>query len=152
MTPMRGSCACTRRSVIAVVAAAMSAAAMSAMASRAKAAAPPEHREFIAAAFRMRDEAVRTGDQAYGAVVVKDGRIIASSPSRVVLKKDWTAHAEREAIREAQGRLGTADLSGCLLYSSSRPCQQCEGAAATAHVSRMFYGPDAADAGSPRGS
>ena len=62
------------------------------------------------------------GDQPYGAVVVKDGRIIGYGPSRVVLKKDATAHAEREAIREAQARLGTTDLSGCVLYSTSRPC------------------------------
>src|SRR5262245_59936679 len=81
-------------------------------------AAPAEHREFIEAAFRMRDEAVRAGDQAYGAVVVKDGRIIGFGPSRVVLKKDATVHAEREAIREAQARLGTNDLTGCVLYSS----------------------------------
>ncbi len=58
----------------------------------------------------MRDEAVRTGDQAYGAVVVKDGRIIGFGPSRVVLKNDASAHAEREAIREAQARLGTHRL------------------------------------------
>ena len=101
---------------------------MAALATRAKA-APAEHRDFIAAAFKMKDEAVRAGDQAYGAVVVKDGRIIGFGPSRVVLKKDWTAHAEREAIREAQARLGRIDLSGCLLYSSSRPCSQCEAAA-----------------------
>ena len=78
---------------------------------------PRTHREFIAAAFKMSDEAVRAGDQAYGAVVVKDGRIVGFGPSRVVLKKDWTAHAEREAIREAQARLGRADLAGCVLYS-----------------------------------
>ena len=115
-------------------------------------AAPAGHREFIAAAFKMRDEAVRAGDQAYGAVVVKDGRILGFGPSRVVLKKDWTAHAEREAIREAQARLGSADLSGCLLYSSSRPCAQCEAAAAEARIARMFFGVDATDAGPPRRS
>ena len=109
---MRRLCACTRRSALAVLAAARRAPC----ATRAKA-APAEHREFIAAAFRMKDEAVRAGDQAYGAVVVKDGRIIGFGPSRVVLKKDWTAHAEREAIREAQARLGRSDLSGCILYS-----------------------------------
>ncbi len=82
------------------------AAAAAALATRAKAAPAEQHREFIAAAFKMRDDAVRAGDQAYGAVVVKDGGIIGFGPSRVVLKKDWTAHAEREAIREAQARLG----------------------------------------------
>ena len=146
MRVMRCHCPCTRRSVLAVAAA-----AVAALATRAKA-APAEHREFIAAAFRMKDEAVRAGDQAYGAVVVQDGRIIGFGPSRVVLKKDWTAHAEREAIREAQARLGTGDLSGCLLYSSSRPCSQCEAAAAAANIARMIHGAAATDAGPPKRS
>ncbi len=95
---------------------------------------------------------MRAGDQAYGAVVVKNGRIIGFGPSRVVLKKDWTAHAEREAIREAQARLGRSDLSGCLLYSSSRACSACETAAYDAKITRMYFGVDAADAGAPRKS
>jgi tRNA(Arg) A34 adenosine deaminase TadA len=115
-------------------------------------AAPAEHAAFIDAAFRMRDEAVRAGDQAYGAVVVKDGRIIGFGPSRVVLKKDSTAHAEREAIREAQARLGGSDLSGGVLYSSSRPCAACETAAAQANIARMYHGRDATDAGRPQRS
>ena len=93
---------------------------------------------------------MRAGDQAYGAVVVKDGQILGFGPSRVVLKQDWTAHAEREAIREAQSLLGGADLSGCLLYSSSRPCSQCEAAAEEARIARMVCGPEATDAGPPR--
>jgi tRNA(adenine34) deaminase len=140
-------CSCTRRSVLT-----FAAAAFAALTTRARAAPAPEHREFIEEAFRMKDEAVRAGDQAYGAVVVKDGRIIGFGPSRVVLKKDWTAHAEREAIREAQARLGTRDLSDCLLYSSSRPCSTCESAAAEAKLARMFFGADARDAGPPRRS
>jgi tRNA(Arg) A34 adenosine deaminase TadA len=122
-----------------------------ALAARAEA-SPAEHREFIEAAFRMRDEAVRAGDQAYGAVVVKDGRIIGFGPSRVVLKNDVAAHAEREAIREAQARLGSRDLAGCILYSSSRPCSSCEAAAAGANVARMIHGREATDAGRPRRS
>src|SRR5262245_29697998 len=140
---MRLTCSCTRRSALAVLAA-----AGAAVVTRARA-APAEHREFIAAAFRMRDEAVRAGDQAYGAVVVLDGRIIGFGPSRVVLKNDASAHAEREAIREAQARLGSTDLSGCVLYSSSRPCPACEAAAARARIARMYYGRDATDAGKP---
>src|SRR5206468_2330989 len=103
-----------------------------------------------AAAFRMKDDAVRARDQPYGAVVVKDGSIIGFGPSRVVLKQDPTAHAEREAMREAQARMGSSDLTGCLLYSSSRPCSMCEAAAARANVARMIYGRDATDAGQPR--
>jgi tRNA(adenine34) deaminase len=138
-------CRCTRRSaVVAIVV------VLAGLATRAKAATPAEHREFIAAALKMRDEAVRLGDQAYGAVVVKDERIIGYGPSRVVLKKDASAHAEREAIREAQARLGTIDLTGCVLYSTSRPCGACERAAADAKIARMIHGADATDAGPPR--
>jgi tRNA(Arg) A34 adenosine deaminase TadA len=111
---------------------------------------PAEHQSFIAEAFRMRDEAVRAGDQPYGAVVVRDGRIIGFGRSRVVLKNDPTAHAEREAIRAAQARLASTDLSGCLLYSSSRPCGACEAAAFEARIARMIHGPAATDAGPPR--
>jgi tRNA(adenine34) deaminase len=119
-----------------------------ALVTRAKA-TPAEHHAFIAAAYRMKDEAARAGDQAYGAVVVKDSRIVGFGPSRVVLKKDWTAHAEREAIREAQARLGRTDLAGCVLYSSSRPCSECERAAAEANIDRMIFGTEATDAGKP---
>jgi tRNA(Arg) A34 adenosine deaminase TadA len=125
------------------------AAGLAALATRARAASA-EHSAFIDAAFRMKDEAVRAGDQAYGAVVVKDGRIIGFGPSRVVLKGDWTAHAEREAIREAQARLGGRDLSGAVLYSTSRACSACERAAAEANIARMIHGRDAIDAGRPR--
>ena len=113
-------------------------------------AVPAAHRPFIDAAFRMKDEAVRAGDQAYGAVLVMSGRILGFGPSRVVLLKDATAHAEREAMREAQARLGRRDLTGAVLYSSSRPCAACEAAAAEANVARMIHGRDATDAGQPR--
>jgi len=136
---------CTRRSALLLTAIGISGWAL-----RAKAAVPQEHQEFVAAAFRMKDEAVRAGDQPYGAVAVKNGRIIGFGPSRVVLKNDWTAHAEREAIREAQARLGTTDLSGTVLYSTSRPCAACELAAAEANIARMIHGSEATDAGAPR--
>jgi tRNA(Arg) A34 adenosine deaminase TadA len=136
-------CSCSRRGFFAIAGAAFAV-------SRADAAPAEPHREFIAAAFKMRDDAMKAGDQAYGAVVVKDNRIVGYGPSRVVLKKDWTAHAEREAIRDAQTRLGAADLAGCLLYSSSRPCSACETAAYEAKIARMIFGKSATDAGAPR--
>jgi tRNA(adenine34) deaminase len=135
-------CGCTRRSVLTLAAAALLAAGAQA--------APREHQEFIDAAFKMKDEAIRAGDQPFGAVVVKDRRIVGFGPSRVVSRNDATAHAEREAIREAQARLGSADLSGCVLYSTSRPCLNCETAAAQARIARMFFGSEATDAGAPR--
>ena len=105
---------------------------------------------FVDKAFEMKRLAESRGDQAYGAVIVRGEEIVGFGPSRVIEKKDWTAHAEREAIRDAQARLATNDLSNCVMYSTSRPCDNCEGAAANASIARMFYGADGMDAGRPR--
>lgn len=118
-------------------------------AERSDAPAKPERRWFEAAA-SMKRLAESWGDQPYGAVLVADGAIVGEGPSRVVKRGDPTAHAEREAIRDAQRRLGRMNLAGSVLYSTSRPCRQCEIAAAEAHVERMIYGHELNDAGQPR--
>ena len=105
---------------------------------------------FIARAFGMQWQAIESGDQAYGAVVVRDGRIVGQSPSRVVIDQDPTAHAEMEAIRDAARRLGSRDLSRCTLYSSSSACPMCEAAAYWAGIERMVYGKNVSDGGSPQ--
>jgi tRNA(adenine34) deaminase len=107
-------------------------------------------RRWYEAAEAMRRLALSWGDQAYGAVLVSASGVVAEGPSRVVRNSDPDAHAEREAIREAQRRLATPDLSGSVLYSTSRPCRLCEQAAAQANVSRMYFGPQLVDAGAPR--
>lgn len=94
----------------------------------------PEQQPFMCRAAELRQQAVGAGDQAYGAVVVRDGQVVGEGPSRVVLSRDPTAHAEMEAIRDAAKRLGTRDLRGCELYSTSRPCKMCETAAYWAGV------------------
>ena len=136
-------CSCSRRTAIAILASA-------ALGGPALAASDERTRKFIDAAFKMKAEAERTGDQPYGAVVVKGDEIVGFGPSRVVIKRDWTAHAEREAMRDAQQRLARADLSDCVMYSTSRPCSNCERAATEARLGRMFHGPNATDAGPPR--
>ena len=98
----------------------------------------------------LRDEAVRAGDQAFGAVVMREDEVVGAAPSRVVTATDPTAHAEMEAIRDAARRLGTRDLSGCVLVSTSRACRMCEAAAAWAGISRMVYGAALTEAGAPR--
>ena len=113
-------------------------------------ASPKPERRWIEAAVSMKRLAESWGDQAYGAVLVADGAIIGEGPSRVVKRNDPTAHAEREAIRDAQRRLGRTNLAGSVLYSTSRPCRQCEIAAAEAQVARMIYGERLNDAGQPR--
>lgn len=109
----------------------------------------PDPRWYEAAA-AMRRLAQSWNDQPYGAVLVRDGVLIGEGPSRVVRNDDVSAHAEREAIRDAQRRLGRQNLAGAVLYSTSRPCRLCEEAAAQAQVSRMYFGPELADAGAPR--
>jgi tRNA(Arg) A34 adenosine deaminase TadA len=101
------------------------------------------------AALAMKVQALRLGDQPYGAVLVAGDAIIGEGPSRVVQRGDPDAHAEREAIRDARRRLGRENLAGSILYSTSRPCRQCERAAASAGVARMIYGPALTDAGRP---
>ena len=107
-------------------------------------------KRFVDAAYGMRRRAVAAGDQAFGAVVVKDDRIVGEGPSRVVTSHDATAHAEMEAIRDASRRLGTGDLSGCVMYSTFQPCPMCETAAYWAKVSQLYHGSAPTDGGAPR--
>jgi tRNA(Arg) A34 adenosine deaminase TadA len=110
--------------------------------------AAPDARWYRAAE-AMKRRAESWGDQAYGAVLVLDDRLVGEGPSRVVLHADPSAHAEREAIRDAQRRLQRTRLDGSVLYSTSRPCAACEAAAAAAGVSRMIVGEGLRDAGIP---
>ena len=140
---MNVPCNCGRRRWLAGLAALF-------VADRAAADAPPERAALVAQAFKMRRRAIAAGDQAYGAVVVKDGRVVGEGVSAVVTRNDSTAHAEIEALRDASRRLGTSNLAGCELYGTSRACGMCEPAAAKAGIARMYYGPDGRDAGAPR--
>jgi len=100
----------------------------------------------------MLRQAESWGDQPYGAVLVLEGALVGEGPSRVVKNRNIDAHAEREAIRDAQRRLGRKELPGAVLYSTSRPCRVCEAAAAEAKVSCMYFGPTLINAGAPRGA
>jgi len=104
----------------------------------------------MARAEEMRALAVEDGDQGYGAIIVKDGRIVGQSPSRVVVNGDPTGHAETEAIRDACRRLGTRDLRGCVMYSTTAACAMCETAAYWANVTRLYAGSAISDQGAPR--
>lgn len=107
-------------------------------------------RDAMRRAEALRDDAMRAGDQPFGAVVLRGDVIVGAAPSRVVTATDPTAHAEMEAIRDAARRLRTRDLSGCVLVSTSRPCRMCEAAAGWASISRMVYGESLTDVGAPR--
>lgn len=105
---------------------------------------------FMRRAFEMRERALAAGDQGFGAVVVRAGRIVGESPSRVRVAGDPTAHAEIEAIRDAARRLGSRDLAGCELYGTFRACPMCEAAAHWAGIARLLHGTEIVDGGPPR--
>jgi tRNA(Arg) A34 adenosine deaminase TadA len=109
----------------------------------------PAERPLMDAAFAQKALAESWGDQPYGAVLVLDGRIVGEGPSRVVKLGNPDAHAEREAIRDAQQRMGRKSIAGAVLYSTSRPCRLCERAAAQAGVALMIFGAQMQDGGKP---
>jgi guanine deaminase len=82
----------------------------------------------------------------FGAVIVKNGAIVATGCNRVTSTNDPTAHAEIVAIREACRVLQTFQLKGCELYTSCEPCPMCLGAIYWARVDRIYYGSTKTDA------
>ena len=93
---------------------------------------------YFAHAKALRDQAIKEGDQAYGAVVVRDGAIVGEGRNYVVLQSDPTAHAELLAVRDAGRRLRTRDLSDCDVYSTATPCPMCQGALYWGRIRRVF--------------
>jgi len=95
---------------------------------------------WMAAAILQANIAEREGDVPVGAVVVRDGKLIAEAGNSVVHLKDPTAHAEVLAIREATASVGDALLEGCTLYVTLEPCAMCAGAIVLSRVDRLVFG------------
>ena len=76
----------------------------------------------------------------FGAVIVRDGKVIASGHNRVLSSNDSTCHGEIDAIRKAESKLGTYDLSGCELYTTGEPCPMCLAAILWANIEKVYYG------------
>ena len=98
-------------------------------------------------AIEMAVENVRSGRGGpFAAIIVKEGRMIASGTNRVTASNDPTAHAEVVAIRRACAGLGSFQLEDCELYATCEPCPMCLGAIYWSRLTRVFYGATAADA------
>jgi len=82
----------------------------------------------------------------FGAIIVKDGEVVAKAHNRVLISKDPTAHAEINAIRHASQKLNNFDLSGCVLYTTCMPCPMCMGAIMWARIEEVYYGATENDA------
>lgn len=98
-------------------------------------------------AIKKAQENIATGKGGpFGAVVVRDGKIISAVGNRVTSTNDPTAHAEVVAIREACKTLDTFDLSGCEIYASCEPCPMCLGAIMWARIDKLYFAADRKDA------
>lgn len=96
--------------------------------------------QFMQEAIRLSLETIQNGTGGpFGAVVVKQGAIIAHGSNQVLASKDPTAHAEVVAIRNACQNLGRFELDDCELYTSCEPCPMCLGAIYWAHISKVYY-------------
>lgn len=102
--------------------------------------------ELMKRAIELSEESVRIGGGPFGAVIARDGEIIAEASNSVTTDHDPTAHAEVSAIRQAAGRLGTHDLNGCEIFTSCEPCPMCLGAIYWAHLDKIYYGNNRMDA------
>ena len=91
-------------------------------------------------------ESVNSGGGPFGAVIARNGEIVAEGSNNVTSHHDPTAHAEVSAIREACRKLETFDLSGCDIYTSCEPCPMCLGAIYWAHIDKIYYANDRRDA------
>lgn len=103
-------------------------------------------REFMRAAIAFAKEGVKKGQSPFGAVIVKDGTIVAAAHNQVMMMTDITAHAEVQAIRAACQSLGGVHLPGCTIYSTCEPCPMCFAAIHWAQIDRIVYGATIADA------
>ena len=76
----------------------------------------------------------------FGSVIIKDGKILARGHNTVLADKDSTAHGEINAIRDAERKLETYDLSNCEIYTTGEPCPMCLAACMWANISKIYYG------------
>ena len=106
----------------------------------------PEDARFMQMAIDLSVENVDNGGGPFGAVIVKDGEVIATGVNRVTANNDPTAHAEVSAIRAACQKIGNFKLEGCTVYSSCEPCPMCLSALYWAGVKRICFGNTKADA------
>lgn len=102
--------------------------------------------ELMRRAISLAVENVANGGGPFGAVIARDGEIVAEGVNRVTPNHDPTAHAEVSAIRAACAKLQTFDLTGYEIYTSCEPCPMCLGAIYWAHLDRIYYGANQHDA------
>jgi tRNA(adenine34) deaminase len=102
--------------------------------------APFSDEHFMREALRMANKALKAEEVPVGAVVVREGKIIARAHNQVELLKDATAHAEMLALTQAEAAMGDWRLIDCDLYVTKEPCAMCAGALVHTRVRRVIFG------------
>lgn len=109
-----------------------------------------KHAKFLKLAIEIATENIALGGGPFGAVIVKNNEVIATSGNSVGIDNDPTAHAEVNAIRKAAKKLNNFELNDCVIYSSCEPCPMCLGAIYWARIEALYFAAtrdDAHDAG-----
>jgi len=102
--------------------------------------------KYFSKAVNLALNGVKIGDGGpFGAVVVKNGEIVGYGNNKVLVNNDPTAHAEIVAIRDACKKLGTYDLTGCIIYSTSEPCPMCLSSIIWANIKEVYFGTNRRD-------
>ena len=99
-----------------------------------------EHEDYMREALALAREAAAAGEVPVGCVIVRGGEIVGRGRNRREETQRTSSHAEMEAIRQANGRLGSWRLEGCTLYVTLEPCPMCAGAIVNARIPRVYYG------------
>lgn len=94
---------------------------------------------FLEQAIALALDNVEQGGRPFGAVLVKDGAVVAIGVNRILATGDPTSHAELNALRAASQVLGTPDLSGCAVYASGHPCPMCLAAMRMAGIGEVVF-------------
>ena len=97
--------------------------------------------KFMETAIQEAKKGILNGDGGpFGAIIVKNGKVIGKGHNKVLSKNDATCHGEMEAIRSASKKLKNFDLSGCELYTTAEPCPMCLSACLWANIEKIYYG------------
>ena len=94
---------------------------------------------FLCEAIELARANMEEGGRPFGAVVVRDGAVVATGVNEIIATKDPTAHAELVALRAASRALGSPNLAGCAVYASGHPCPMCMAAMRLSGVSEVYY-------------
>ena len=98
-----------------------------------------DNQRFLCEAIELARENAKNGGRPFGAIIVRDGEIIARGVNEILQTNDPTAHAELMALRSASQVLGSPNLAGCVVYASGHPCPMCLAAMRLAGVGEVYY-------------